>query len=122
MNRIQWIPRRRALLVLAGVAAAVSRMSTICVADASPQTVVAENSRIPGAVLRIIVEQLSIPEARVTWDARFIEDLGCDSLDTVELQMALEEVFKIEIPDEVAEKLLRVGDLVEYLRKRDVLK
>ncbi len=63
----------------------------------------------------IIVEQLGVKEDQVTMDAKFIEDLGADSLDIVELIMALEEEFGYEIPDEEAEKLLNVGDVIKYI-------
>ena len=65
----------------------------------------------------IIVEQLGVNEEQVTPEAKFIEDLGADSLDTVELVMALEEAFKIEIPDEDAEKMEKVGDALAYVRE-----
>jgi acyl carrier protein len=63
----------------------------------------------------IIVEQLGVNPDQVTSDAKFIEDLGADSLDTVELIMALEEEFGIEVPDEEAEKLQSVGDVIKYI-------
>ncbi|MBA4149058.1 MAG: acyl carrier protein [Verrucomicrobia bacterium] len=63
----------------------------------------------------IIVEQLGVNPDQVTPDAKFIEDLGADSLDTVELVMALEEEFGNEIPDEQAEKLQSVGDVIKYV-------
>ena len=63
----------------------------------------------------IIVEQLGVKEDQVTVDAKFIEDLGADSLDIVELIMALEEEFGYEIPDDEAEKLLTVGDVIKYI-------
>jgi acyl carrier protein len=63
----------------------------------------------------IIVEQLGVNPDQVTPDAKFLEDLGADSLDTVELVMALEEEFGNEIPDEQAEKLQSVGDVVKYI-------
>ena len=63
----------------------------------------------------IIVEQLGVNPDQVTPDAKFIEDLGADSLDTVEFVMALEEEFGNEIPDEQAEKLQSVGDVVKYI-------
>jgi len=63
----------------------------------------------------IIVEQLGVKPDQVTPDAKFIEDLGADSLDTVELIMALEEEFGIEVPDEQAEKLQSVGDVIKYV-------
>ena len=69
-------------------------------------------------VKQIIVEQLGVDPAEVTPEASFIDDLGADSLDTVELVMAFEEEFDTEIPDEDAEKLTSVGDAIAYLNKR----
>jgi len=66
-------------------------------------------------VREIIVEQMDVNPDQVTLDAKFIEDLGADSLDVVELVMALEEEFGNEIPDEEAEKLLSVGDVIKYI-------
>ena len=66
-------------------------------------------------VKEIIVEQLGVDAAQVTTQAKFVDDLGADSLDTVELVMALEEEFSIEIPDEDAEKITSVGDAVSYI-------
>jgi len=66
-------------------------------------------------IKEIIVEQLGVNPDQVTPDAKFIEDLGADSLDTVELVMALEEEFGQEIPDEEAEKLQSVGDVIKYI-------
>ena len=66
-------------------------------------------------VKSIIVDQLGVDEDQVTADASFVEDLGADSLDTVELVMAFEEEFSIEIPDEDAEKITRVKEAVEYI-------
>lgn len=63
----------------------------------------------------IIAERLSVDESKVTENASFIEDLGADSLDTVELIMQLEEAFDIQIPDEDAEKIATVGDAVKYI-------
>jgi len=63
----------------------------------------------------IVVEQLGVKPEQVTPQAKFIEDLGADSLDTVELVMALEEEFGIEVPDEQAEKLQSVGDVIKYI-------
>jgi acyl carrier protein len=65
----------------------------------------------------IIVEQLGVDEAEVTPSASFVDDLGADSLDTVELVMAFEEAFDIEIPDEEAEKIRTVKDAVDYISK-----
>lgn len=66
-------------------------------------------------VKEIIVERLSVNEKDVSKEASFIDDLGADSLDTVELVMALEEEFGLEIPDEEAEKIVTVGDAVKYI-------
>jgi len=68
-------------------------------------------------VKKIIVEQLGVDEEEVTPDASFVDDLGADSLDTVELVMAFEEEFGIEIPDEDAEKIRTVSDAVDYIGK-----
>jgi len=69
-------------------------------------------------VKEIIVEQLSVNAEQVTPEAKFIEDLGADSLDIVELVMAFEEEFGIEVPDGDAEKLLTVGDVVKYIEDK----
>lgn len=66
----------------------------------------------------IIAEQLGVKPEEVTPQASFIDDLGADSLDTVELVMALEEEFGIEIPDEAAEKLVTVGDAIKYIEEK----
>jgi len=66
-------------------------------------------------VKQIIVEQLDVDEGEVTANASFVDDLGADSLDTVELVMAFEEAFDIEIPDEQAEKIRTVKDAVDYI-------
>ena len=68
-------------------------------------------------VKEIIVEQLGVKPEQVVPTAKFIEDLGADSLDTVELVMALEEEFGIEVPDEQAEKLQSVGDVLKYVEE-----
>ena len=68
-------------------------------------------------VKSIIVEQLGVDEEEVTPDASFVDDLGADSLDTVELVMAFEEEFGCEIPDDAAETILTVGDAVKFLEK-----
>jgi acyl carrier protein len=69
-------------------------------------------------VKEIIVENLGVDSEKVTGDASFVEDLGADSLDTVELVMAFEEEFDIEIPDEDAEKLTTVGEATAYLKNK----
>jgi acyl carrier protein len=66
-------------------------------------------------VKEIIAKQLGVDQSEVTTEASFVEDLGADSLDTVELVMAFEEAFNIEIPDEDAEKISKVKDAVEYI-------
>jgi len=71
---------------------------------------------IEDRVKDIIVDQLGVNADQVTLEAKFIEDLGADSLDTVELVMAFEEEFEIEVPDEEAEKLQSVGDVVTYIK------
>ena len=68
-------------------------------------------------VKNIIIEQLGVTEGSVTMEASFIDDLGADSLDIVELIMALEEEFDIEIPDADAEKVVTVGDVVDYIKE-----
>ena len=69
-------------------------------------------------VKKIIAEQLGVEEDEVTSEASFVEDLGADSLDTVELVMASEEEFGIEIPDEDAEKILTVGKALDYIKEK----
>lgn len=69
-------------------------------------------------VKEIISKQLGVDSAEVTLEASFVEDLGADSLDTVELVMAFEETFNIEIPDEDAEKITKVRDAIEYIKNK----
>ena len=73
-------------------------------------------SDIPERVKKIVVEHLGVDEAKVTEEASFVDDLGADSLDTVELVMAFEEEFGCEIPDDAAEKILTVKDAIEYIK------
>jgi len=73
---------------------------------------------IADRVKAIIVEQLGVEEDEVTMDASFIDNLGADSLDIVELVMALEEEFELEIPDEDAEKIRTVGEAIKYIQDR----
>ncbi|MEN2776260.1 acyl carrier protein [Acetivibrio clariflavus] len=67
-------------------------------------------------IKKIIVDQLGVEEDEITMESSFIDDLGADSLDIVELIMALEEEFDLEIPDSEAEKITTVGDVVEYIK------
>lgn len=69
-------------------------------------------------VKKIVIEQLGVEEEQVTETASFVEDLGADSLDTVEMVMAFETEFNLEIPDEDAEKIQNVKDAVDYIQKR----
>ena len=75
-------------------------------------------SSIEDRVKKIVIEQLGVKEDEVTPSASFVDDLGADSLDTVELVMAFEEEFSAEIPDEDAEKLTTVGSIVDYLKSK----
>jgi acyl carrier protein len=72
-------------------------------------------SSIESRVKKIVVEQLGVKEEELKGDASFVEDLGADSLDTVELVMALEEEFETEIPDEKAEKITTIQDAINYI-------
>jgi acyl carrier protein len=73
---------------------------------------------VEAKVKKIISEQLGVPEADVKPEASFVNDLGADSLDTVELVMALEEEFGVEIPDEDAEKIATVQNAIEYIKAK----
>lgn len=73
-------------------------------------------------VKEIIVEQLGVDEAQVDKTASFVDDLGADSLDIVELVMAFEEAFKLDVPDEDAEKLKTVGDAIQYITSHQAKK
>src|SRR6185436_4307067 len=81
----------------------------------SPRIKIGGVMAVSDQVKKIIVEQLGVDEEEVTPDASFVDDLGADSLDTVELVMAFEEEFGIEIPDEDAEKITRVKEAIEYI-------
>ena len=74
-------------------------------------------SEIGNKIKQIVVEHLGVEESKVTPEASFIDDLGADSLDTVELVMAFEEEFGVEIPDDAAETIQTVGDAVKFLEK-----
>jgi len=75
-----------------------------------------DEKKIEAKVKEIVMEQLGVDEEEVTAEASFVDDLGADSLDTVELVMAFEEEFDIEIPDTDAEKISRVKEAVEYIK------
>ena len=74
-------------------------------------------SDIADRVKKIVVEHLGVDESKVTEGASFIDDLGADSLDTVELVMAFEEEFGVEIPDDAAEKIVTVKDAIDFIRE-----
>ncbi len=74
-------------------------------------------STVEEQVKNIVAEQLGVKEEEVTADASFVDDLGADSLDTVELVMALEEAFECEIPDEEAEKITTVQQAIDYIKE-----
>lgn len=78
----------------------------------------ADEKSVADKVKDIIVEQLGVNPEQVTPEASFIDDLGADSLDTVELVMAFEEEFGVEVPDEDAEKLQSVGDVIKYIEEK----
>ena len=75
-------------------------------------------SDIEAAVKLIVIEHLGIDESKVTPESKFIDDLGADSLDTVELVMAFEEKFNIEIPDDAAETILTVKDAIDFIQNK----
>ena len=76
-------------------------------------------SDIADRVKKIVAEHLGVEEEKVTENASFIEDLGADSLDTVELVMAFEEEFGLEIPDDAAEKIQTVKDAIDFIKEHD---
>ena len=75
-------------------------------------------SDIEDRVKKIVVEHLGVEDSKIQSDSKFIDDLGADSLDTVELVMAFEEAFDVEIPDEKAETILTVGDAIAHLEAK----
>ena len=75
-------------------------------------------SNVEEQVKKIVVEHLGIAESRANWDAKFIADLGADSLDTVELVRAFEEKFEIEIPDDAAETILTVKNAIDFIESK----
>lgn len=74
------------------------------------------NEEIFGSIKSMIVDQLGVDESTITLESSFIDDLNADSLDMVELVMAMEQEFDVSIPDEVAEKVATVGDAVDYIK------
>lgn len=91
--------------------------ATMVAATIFSRTTIAEGS-VRSRVVRIVAEHLDVDPKRVTSNARFVEDLGADSLDTVELVMAFEEEFGVEIPDDDAERITTVGKATRYLQTR----
>jgi acyl carrier protein len=89
----------------------------VSAASDHPRSKLSSKSEIADHVKKIVVEELGVEPDRVTGDARFIEDLGADRLDIVELAMVFEEQFGIEISDRVAETLTTVRDVIEYIYK-----
>ena len=75
-------------------------------------------SDVSERVKKIVIEHLGVEEAKVTEAASFVDDLGADSLDTVELVMAFEEEFKVEIPDDAAEKIQTVKDAIDFIKSK----
>jgi acyl carrier protein len=116
-----------AMTVFLGTAPPASRKALALVAlkdvtvstQANPSSLA--DPRVPERLRNLFVKTFMVKESEFTYDAKFAEDLGFDSLKTVECVFALEEEFRLEIPDEDAEKFLRVGDVVEYLRARKVV-
>jgi|TARA_B100001142_G_scaffold313076_1_gene349198 acyl carrier protein len=89
----------------------------VAMEESKYQEAIAPMSSIEERVKKIVVEQLGVSDDQVTPDASFVDDLGADSLDTVELVMALEEEFDAEIPDDEAEKITTVKQAVEFIQK-----
>jgi len=76
-----------------------------------------DEQKIYDDIKKVVVEQLGVSESEIKKESSFVDDLGADSLDTVELVMALEEAFSIEIPDEDAEKIKTIGDTINYVKE-----
>jgi acyl carrier protein len=104
---------------LSGRAAITARRRIVTANTPRPQEhAMSDTAEITKQVKEIVVEHLGVEEAKVTETASFIDDLGADSLDTVELVMAFEEKFGIEIPDDAAEKITTVKDAIDYIQKQ----
>lgn len=76
-----------------------------------------DEQKVYDDIKKVVVEQLGVSESEIKKESSFVDDLGADSLDTVELVMALEEAFSIEIPDEDAEKIKTIGDTINYVKE-----
>jgi acyl carrier protein len=107
-------PRLLLFPLIFGVAKSGRQAISTSNANHQPLQLMSDKS-IEARVKDIIVDQLGVNADQVTTEAKFVEDLGADSLDTVELVMAFEEEFDIEVPDEEAEKLQSVGDVITYI-------
>lgn len=101
-----------------GVANLVRNHQITRVTQSTYSNQIMSDKSIEDRVKEIIVEQLGVNADQVTTEAKFVEDLGADSLDTVELVMAFEEEFEIEVPDEEAEKLQSVGDVITFINSQ----
>jgi acyl carrier protein len=117
-------PRRSLEYTLANELAASQRFQLECAPRSGPgavrsvpiNEVYQDMSTVEERVKKIVIEQLGVKDEQVTPQASFVDDLGADSLDTVELVMALEEEFECEIPDEEAEKITSVGMAIDYIK------
>ncbi len=78
-----------------------------------------DEAQVLEKVKKVVIEQLGVSESEISKEASYVDDLGADSLDTVELVMALEEAFSTEIPDEDAEKIKSIGDTVKYIMSHE---
>jgi acyl carrier protein len=107
-------PRLLLFPLIFGIAKSGPQAISSTNANPNQQQLMSDKS-IEARVKDIIVDQLGVNADQVTIEAKFVEDLGADSLDTVELVMAFEEEFDIEVPDEEAEKLQSVGDVITYI-------
>lgn len=88
-----------------------------CLTSNATVRAMSEEKNIEARIKQIIQDQLNVPQEKITPEAKFLEDLGADSLDTVELVMAVEEEFNVEIPDDKAEQLQSVGAVIQYVEE-----
>ncbi len=98
-----------------GFAAERASVAAVCTPNTDVED---EMSEVADRVKKIVVEHLGVEESKVTPEASFIDDLGADSLDTVELVMAFEEAFSVEIPEDAAEKISTVKDAIDFIEKQ----